>query len=431
MAVTEQHASYKAHLNIWQRVRDVVAGEDAVKRAGQNYLPRLGGQNLSEYHGYLNRALFFGASGRTVQGLLGAIFRKSPMVQVPEHVKDQLDQITADGQSFPLFAKKVTAEILTMGRYGVLVDMAQSDGAVPYMVGYEAEQITQWRTQFVDGRHQLSLVVLGEMVEENGDDPFTANLVPQYRVLSLDEDGFYVQSIWRLGPKGKEFVVVDQVMPTFRGERFNYIPFTFMGPVRLGSDIEKSPILDLVNVNISHYRSSADLEHGRHFTALPTPWMTAPSQERAAQEYKIGPGNVWLLEPGGEAGMLEFKGAGLTYLENACREKERMMTVLGARLLEDQKNGVEAAQTVRLRQNGESGLLAGIADSVGRGLTRCLQYWGAWQGIAPQEISVMLNTDFFGDRLPPEELRELVSAWQAGAIDKDQLTQNLTKGEIV
>ena len=44
MAVNATHPDYDASLPGWLRARDVLAGEDAVKFAGEKYLPRLESQ---------------------------------------------------------------------------------------------------------------------------------------------------------------------------------------------------------------------------------------------------------------------------------------------------------------------------------------------------------------------------------------------------
>jgi hypothetical protein len=41
MPVNSTHCDYDASLVQWSRARDVLAGEDAVKSAGQGYLPKL------------------------------------------------------------------------------------------------------------------------------------------------------------------------------------------------------------------------------------------------------------------------------------------------------------------------------------------------------------------------------------------------------
>ena len=52
MAVNSAHPEYNASLPAWSRARDVLAGEDAVKAAGEKYLPRLDSQSDEEYAAY-------------------------------------------------------------------------------------------------------------------------------------------------------------------------------------------------------------------------------------------------------------------------------------------------------------------------------------------------------------------------------------------
>ena len=60
------------------------SGEDAVKAAGERYLPRLDSQSDDEYFTYRNRASFFNATSRTAEGYSGLIFRRPPFVKTPE-----------------------------------------------------------------------------------------------------------------------------------------------------------------------------------------------------------------------------------------------------------------------------------------------------------------------------------------------------------
>jgi hypothetical protein len=82
--VNSTHAEYDAGAAAWSRARDVLAGEDAVKAAGERYLPRLDSQNDEEYFAYRNRASFFNATSRTAEGYSGLIFRRPPFVRTPE-----------------------------------------------------------------------------------------------------------------------------------------------------------------------------------------------------------------------------------------------------------------------------------------------------------------------------------------------------------
>src|SRR3954471_23197395 len=84
MPVNSTHPDYDAALPDWIRARDVLAGEDAVKAAGERYLPRLDSQSEEEYLAYRRRAAFFNATARTADGYIGLIFRRAPFVKIPE-----------------------------------------------------------------------------------------------------------------------------------------------------------------------------------------------------------------------------------------------------------------------------------------------------------------------------------------------------------
>src|ERR1017187_9484458 len=83
MPATSTHPDYDANLPAWLRARDVMAGEDAVKSAGEKYLPRLEWQTDDEYIAYRARAAFFNAAARTAGGFVGLVCRRPPFIKVP------------------------------------------------------------------------------------------------------------------------------------------------------------------------------------------------------------------------------------------------------------------------------------------------------------------------------------------------------------
>jgi hypothetical protein len=79
MAVGGTHLDYDASAADWARARDVLAGEHAVKAAGEKYLPRLDSQSEEEYSAYKARASFFGVTARTLEEYLDLVFRRAPV----------------------------------------------------------------------------------------------------------------------------------------------------------------------------------------------------------------------------------------------------------------------------------------------------------------------------------------------------------------
>ncbi len=85
MPVDTASDTYEAFVTKWQRARDCYEGSDAVKEQGAGYLPPLAshGREPAKYEAYKQRALFYNATGRTVDGLAGLIFQKEPKRWTP------------------------------------------------------------------------------------------------------------------------------------------------------------------------------------------------------------------------------------------------------------------------------------------------------------------------------------------------------------
>jgi hypothetical protein len=131
-----------------------------------------------------------------------------------------------------------------------------------------------------------------------------------------------------------------------------------------------------------------------------------------------------------KVGYLEFSGQGLRALEVAMDEKRSMMASLGAQLLQSQKAGIEASDTVRLRQNAEASTLISTVKSVETSIQTALQVMAEWEGIQG-DITVKLNTDFVDTKIGAQDMTSLMGAWQSGAISHETFLYNMKRGEIL
>src|SRR5690242_6739182 len=129
MPVNSTHPDYDTNAAAWMRARDVFAGEDAVKAAGERYLPKLDSQTSEEYNAYRARASFFNATARTADGFVGLILRREPTFKLPDNtagVGRALAAFVEDadmlGTSLSAYAKNVVSEVVGVGRVGSLVD---------------------------------------------------------------------------------------------------------------------------------------------------------------------------------------------------------------------------------------------------------------------------------------------------------------------
>lgn len=444
MPVDATNAEYDAHTAQWKRCRDVIAGQDAVHAAGEAYLPKLKDQEQHEYDAYRRRAGFFNASQRAVEGLVGMVFRKAPVIEA-EGIESLLEDVTMTGVPLGAFSESTLEQVVEVGRFGLLVDFprapavqttvaeAERAGNRPFMSGYPAESILDWKSERINNRMMLTQVRLMESVSVPKDE-FTSEAVGQIRVLELVE-GRYQVRLFRKNERNEWVVFEGPVTPLMNGGPMSEIPFVFVGVRDLTTECSKPPLLDMIDINLAHYRVSADYEHGCHFTGLPTPWVAGytPTEDEYGKPEKlyIGSTAAWLFpQPEAKAGFLEFTGQGLNALKENLTAKEERMAALGARMLAPEKRATETAETAAIHRAGEASVLASLAICVSRALTKALEIMAEWSGVSG-EVKVELNTDYFPSPMTPEQMNALIAAWMQGAISKETLFWNLQQGEVV
>lgn len=400
---------------------------------------------------YLKRAEFFPATGRTLEGLHGLMLRKEVNINVPDNLKMYLDNVDGEGNDIHQFINDSTWETMITCFGGILVDVPESDentsiraaeemGIAPYMTYYDAFKIINWHWERKGRTKILKYVVLKELSEVLTDsgDPFTKELKEQYRVLELDSEGYYKQTLY-----GDNQNVLQETYPKRLGQRMRYIPFYFIPNTKPYTPM----MLNLSMVNIAWYRKSADYENGLHWTGVPTPYSIGYVPETKqiedadgnivevpVRDMKLG-GSQFLYFPDGttHVGYLEFSGAGLGQLATAMERDEERMAILGARIISQEKKGVESAETAKIHRAGENSVLASFALEMSKSITHAVKDYLEWSvGYEIQdEIDITLNTDYDVSNMSPSELTALVSLWQSGGISKRILFENLKDGEVV
>ena len=448
--VRTRHAQYDIYAAKWKRCRDVMAGQDAVHAAGIYYLPKLKEQTQEDYEAYKKRATFYNASWRTVAGLCGMMFRKPPTKDIPPGIEPLLEDVTLSGVPFDRFSQDASYEVLQIGRVGLLVDhppmpldgaaitvaVKESFGLRPTIKSYPAESIINWKYKTINNRHTLAMVVLEEEHEEKGESEFEIKCEKRYRVLDLQDDRFYRVRVFRINDNQQDEQVGQDIIPFMNGEVMSFIPFVFIGPDGTEATLEEPPLIDLVDVNLSHYRSTADYEHGCHFTGLPTPYITGYSVQVDAEgkpvNLYIGAQSAWLIQNSeAKVGFLEFTGTGLTTLRENLDAKKQEMATLGARALADgSAKQVETFGATAIKHVAENSILASIAISTSKGLTIALQWFSDWTGIKA-EIEYDINRDFLPVQMDAPTLTAWVSAWQQGALSEAELFDNFQKADVI
>lgn len=435
-----------AKLPEYEVIRDAIGGATMVKDKKQKYLPKpnphdASRENAARYKAYLTRAVFYGVTGRTLRGLSGQIFMRDPVIEVPDSMKPIIEDTNGEGVSLVQLSKKTANWVIPYGRAGLFVDYPETGGTVtkadleekgirPTISGYDPAQIINWRTRKRGAVSVLSLVVLEEDYVES-DDGFEMKMGLQWRVLKLSETDEYSVEIWRKSAAQKYYRFKTYIPTDASGKPFTDIPFCFIGAENNDSDVDPAPLFDLADLNMAHYRNSADHEENLYFSAQATPVLTGLSEEWADKYFKEGVGlgarTAIPLPVNGDAKLIqaEERGAILTEMEH----KEKQMVALGAKLVENkevQRTATEASQ----EEASESSTLSSIANNLSLAFLWALGWAAMFLGVPETGIKVEFNSDFDISKMTPAERQQTISEWQAEAITWSEMRSVLRKSGV-
>jgi len=421
MPVSTQHKDYAAHQKKARRVRDAVAGSDAIKARGTTYLRNPDKDDTERYKEYKEQAQWLGVTKRTHDGMLGAIFRKTPQAELPKEIEYLIDDADGSGMSLTQFARGTCSDGIQDGKKGILVDYPeaadgltreQTRGLRATLRGYVSESIINWRRAGED----LVLVVLSELYDEEVDE-FNFEQKQQFRVLSLDATG-YRQRVYR-----GDDVVADTYPRMANGSPWPLIPFQFIGTVNNDENPDNPMLLDIADLNIGHYRNSADLEESSFTVGQPMPHVDI-GENTSTQDWKaLNPNGIkWgsrvgVQTKGGKVELVQVEPN--TLPDKLMERKEAQMLSIGARLIE-QRGQNETAEAVRARSGAESANLSTLADNVSDGLENCLEWAALFMSSADLhgQISYRLNQEFYEQDADPQMVIARIQELDRGLIAK-------------
>lgn len=210
------------------------------------------------YNNYLQRAVFYNVTRRTVSALVGQIFSKYPTYDLNELAYLEGD-VDGAGQSLVQQAKDVTVQCLLKGGGGLLADMPVNEGVTkasmanggirPIIKHYQRESIINWRVVKVGSLYKLGLLVLAENYVAE-DDGYKQELGEQLLVLRLTDGLAESEIIQKIDGEW----VSQGVNPLrdSKGSQLTEIPFYFYGAVNNDAEIDDSPMYDIASLNVAH-----------------------------------------------------------------------------------------------------------------------------------------------------------------------------------
>mgnify|MGYP003624853499 FL=1 len=436
MSVETQHPDYTDSLPKWSLARTCVSGAQAVRKARTLYLPNPDANDTKRYDAYIERAQFLNVTARTRNAMVGMAFRRPSEIEIAgiEYIESNAN---GSGTSLEQLGKVVTGDLLEVGRIGLLADYPEASqglskeqitalGLKASIKTYTAESIINWKTDVIGGEVVLSLVVLEESYATAGDE-FNQDEEAQYRVLKLVDDVYTIE-IWR-----DNQIYGEPSQPRANGQFLNRIPFTIAGTYSNDPAVDNAALYDIAEINIGHYRNSADYEEGIFLHGQPMLHIDAGDMG-ADQWSKLNPDGVKVgarrgivTNGGGSANLLQAEANGGAH--EAMKLKEDQMVSIGARMIEA-GGQAETAEAARIKHAGDNSVLTNIVQNASSAIQTALEWVAMFMGVNTTPVFI-INDDFYDKSIDAQMLMAKIQLLDRAVISKTDLRASLRKaGEI-
>lgn len=420
--VDTPHPDYESRAGEWKLMRDAARGETAIKDERELYLPKpsgfaqsgLEGERL--YRAYMARAQFSEILTPTISGMVGVIHHREAKIEMPAPLERLWERSTRDGLPLEGLHRRITAELLTTGRYALLPDAPREGGDV-YLAGYSAEALINWSDA-------EDFFVLDESTRQR--DGFKWEKVGRWRVLEL-RDGIYTGQLYG----GAEKLPIEGAYtPRTRGGRqLDFIPLVVIGATDLTVDPDEPPLIGVARAALAEYQLSADYRWQLFMSGQETLFVINAKAPSA-----VGAGVVVTLQ-GGDGSPPDAKyvgpaGTGIDAHKVAMADQREKAVAMGAKLFDDGRRAAESGEALKIRFASQTATLTSIALASAQGLEKALRHVALLEGLNPDDVTVEANLSFLNARMTAAEAETLVKVWQAGAISYETLYANLQRGDI-
>ena len=412
-----------AMMSDWGVMAAVTRGTNYIRDLSETYLPQEPREDDDAYTTRVDRSVLSPYTSRLIETAAGAILRKPIHIEGDPYWLELAENIDGLGSSINEYARRALVSSLTYGHSAILVDYPSATAALnlaeeramgrrPYFVHVDAPQIWGWRKDSGTNRllqvriHDYDVRPLNEFGEEQ---------IEQMRVIY---PGRY--DLYTLGQEIVEFSETgDYSLPE--------IPLVPIYSNRRGLLVSQPPLLDIANLNITHYQRQADLIHALHIAAMPT--LVLEGWDDTTGSATMGVNYAIAMQPGNKAYYVQADATSFDAQMNELQSLEQQMSTLGVTKLFGQKFVAESAEAKRIDQAQSNSVLSIISQELESALNQAFAFAAQYVGMESPEVTIDRDFDFY--RLIGQDVSVLTQLNQLGKISDSMLLEILRRGEIL
>lgn len=459
-------SDYDAMASYWAKVDTILAGADAVRAAGQTYLPRFPNETIEDYEYRRTNSKFTNIYGDIVNDLAAKPFAEETKIDegAPEQIKALAEDIDVQGNSLHVFASTLFFGGINHAIDWIYVDYTKArpradgqplsradernQGLRPYWLHIPATQMLAVYSEKVAGKEIFTHARFREDITRRKG--FSEETVRRIRVLNREpiyeadrvigyEPATFVVYERKTGPRGGsvsweqvdsgaislgEITLVPFITGRREGNSWRFVP-----PMKGAADLQ-----------IEHYQQETALKSIKELTAFP---MLAgngvtPSKDQANNvlPVPVGPKSVLYAPPfnsesasHGEWAFIEPTAESLKFLADDVKNTEQQLRELGRQPLTAQTGNLTVVTTAFAAQKGNSAVQS-WALNLKDALEQAMKFTAMWLNLS-EEPTVSVYTDFSLDLADDKGPATLTEARKNGDLSQQTYWEELQRRNIL
>ena len=409
----------------WSVMAAVTRGTNYLRDLCETYLPQEPREDDDAYQTRVDRSVLSPYTSRLIETAAGAILRKPIHIEGDQYWLDLAENIDGLGSNINEYARRALVSSLTYGHSAILVDYPAATevlnlaeeralGRRPYFVHIDAPQIWGWRQETTLPGSPLTQVRIHDYTVRPLNE-FGEEQIEQMRVIY---PGRY--DLYTLGQDVVEFTATG-------GYSLDQIPLVPIYSNRRGMLRSQPPLLDIANLNITHYQRQADLIHALHIAAMPT--LVLEGWDDTTGAATMGVNYAIAMQPGNKAYYVQADATSFDAQMQELQSLESQMSTLGVTKLFGQKFVAESAEAKRIDQAQSNSVLSIISQELESALNQAFAFAAQYVGIEAPEIHIDRDFDYY--RLIGQDVSVLAQLNQMGKISDAMLLEILRRGEVL
>jgi hypothetical protein len=422
----------------WGRMQAVTNGSDFLRYYAPTYLPREPREPEDAYTTRVQRSVLSPYTVRLIDNAAGLILRRPIEIDGDDFWLTWSENVDGLGSSINEYARRAVISALTYGHSGILVDFPQDPGVTtlfeerqlgrrPYFNHVDPHSIWGWRQESVIPSSPLTQIRLHEW-STIPEGRYGQRRVERIRVIQPDSYEVYQRYGDVVGGEGAGAVNPEEVGLVESGRLpFNQIPFVPIYTNRTGMLTSSPPLIDIANLNLTHYQRQADLIHALHIAAMPI--LVMEGWEDAEDSTAVGVNYGLITTPGNKVYYVNADSGSFNAQMEEIRALEMQMSTLGISKLLGQKYVAESADAKRIDQAQANSVLSIISMELESSIQQAYYFAARYLGIEPPEIHLPRDFDFY--KLIGQDVSVIGQLRTEGALSDETYLKILQSGEVL